>query len=156
MTIDKGSYTGEIGKDVSFHRLYAPNSPHTTVKAVRDCKSCHSNSATLGYGNGDLVYEITSGVGKWTFTSEYALNPNDNLPEDAWIPFLKDVKKGVINSTRLDFRPFTVNEQKQLLLVGACLQCHKTDSKIIQLSLVDGIKPLLKKLNKKCILTKWD
>ncbi len=76
MTIDKGSYTGEIGKDVSFHRLYAPNSPHTTVKAVRDCKSCHSNSATLGYGNGDLVYEITSGVGKWTFTSEYALNPN--------------------------------------------------------------------------------
>ena len=156
MTIDKGSYTGEIGKDVSFHRLYAPNSPHTTVKAVRDCKSCHSNSATLGYGNGDLVYEITSGVGKWTFTSEYALNPNDNLPEDAWIPFLKDVKKGVINSTRLDFRPFKVKEQQQLLLVGACLQCHKDDSKIMQQSLVKGINPLLNKLSKNCILPTWN
>ena len=156
MTIDKGSYTGEIGKDVSFHRLYAPNSPHTTVKAVRDCKSCHSNSATLGYGNGDLVYEITSGVGKWTFTSEYALNPNDNLPEDAWIPFLKDVKKGVINSTRLDFRPFKVKEQQQLLLVGACLQCHKDDSKIMQQSLIVGINPLLNKLSKNCILPTWN
>ena len=156
MTIDKGSYTGEIGNDVSFHRLYAPNSPHTTVKAVRDCKSCHSNSATLGYGNGDLVYEITSGVGKWTFTSEYALNPNDNLPEDAWIPFLKDVKKGVINSTRLDFRPFKVKEQQQLLLVGACLQCHKDDSKIMQQSLIVGINPLLNKLSKNCILPTWN
>ena len=156
MTIDKGSYTGEIGKDVSFHRLYAPNSPHTTVKAVRDCKSCHSNSATLGYGKGELTYKIENGFGKWHFTPEYASNPNDNLPEDAWIPFLKDVKKGVINSTRLDFRPFKVKEQQQLLLVGACLQCHKDDSKIMQQSLIVGINPLLNKLSKNCILPTWN
>jgi hypothetical protein len=157
LTIDKGSYSGkEIGTDVSFHRLYAPNSPHTTVSKVRDCKSCHTNSASLGYGNGLLVYDIKKGVGTWQFTPEYANNQHDNLPEDAWIPFLKPVKKGVVNSTRTDFRPFSVTEQRQLLLVGACLQCHDDDSKIMQQSLVEGINPLLKKLNKNCILPTWN
>ena len=157
MTIDKGSFIGkELGTDVSFHRLYAPNSPHTTTSKVRDCKSCHSNSATLGYGKGELIYKINNGEGKWTFTSEYALNPNDNLPEDAWIPFLGETAKGVINSTRLDFRPFTIEEQQELLLVGACLQCHKDDSKIMQQSLINGIQPLLNTLSKDCILPTWD
>ena len=156
MTIDKGSYTGEIGKDVTFHRLYAPNSPHTTISKVRDCKSCHANSATLGYGKGELVYIIENGKGKWNFNAEYADNPNDSLPEDAWIPFLKEVKEGVVNSTRLDFRPFSVKEQQQLLLVGACLQCHKDDSKMMQQSLVNGIEPLLNKLSKNCTLPTWN
>ena len=157
LTIDKGSYSGKkIGEDVSFHRLYAPNSPHTTTKKVRDCKSCHTNSASLGYGNGELKYLIQNGKGKWYFNPEYDLNINDNLPEDAWIPFLKPVKKGVVNSTRTDFRPFTVKEQQQLLLVGACLECHNGDSKIMQQSLIVGIQPLLKKLNKKCILPTWN
>ncbi|MBT8317129.1 MAG: hypothetical protein HKP59_05860 [Lutibacter sp.] len=157
MTIDKGSYAGkEIGTDVSFHRLYAPNSPHTTTSIVRDCKSCHSNSATLGYGKGELTYTIENGIGKWSFTSEYALNPNDNLPEDAWIPFLGETEKGVINSTRLDFRPFTIEEQKKLLFVGACLKCHKDDSKLMQESLIKGIQPLLNRLSEDCVLPAWD
>ncbi len=157
LTIDKGSYSGkEIGEDVSFHRLYAPNSPHTTTKNVRDCKSCHSDPASLGYGEGDLVYEITDGIGEWIFNPTYALNPNDNLPEDAWIPFLKVTKKGIVNSTRLDFRPFLVEEQQQLLLVGACLECHAGDSKIMKQSLIDGINPLLNKLSKNCILPSWN
>ena len=157
MTIDKGSYTGrKLGEDVSFHRLYAPNSPHTTTSNVRDCKSCHSNSVTLGYGKGELTYIIEKGIGKWYFNAEYAENPNDNLPEDAWIPFLKKVKEGIVNSTRLDFRPFTVKEQQQLLLVGSCLECHADDSKIMQKSLIEGINPLLKKLDKRCILPTWN
>ena len=157
LTIDKGSYSGkEIGSDVSFHRLYAPNSPHTTVSKVRDCKSCHANSASLGYGNGELKYVIQKGKGKWYFNPEYDLNINDNLPEDAWIPFLKTVKKGIVNSTRTDFRPFTLKEQQQLLLVGACLKCHNDDSKIMQQSLIDGINPMLKKLSKKCIVPTWN
>jgi len=156
MTIDHGSFSGKnIGEDVSFHRLYAPNSPHTTTKEVRDCKSCHTDPATIGYGNGTLTYEITNNVGKWNFVPEYELNPNDGLPEDAWIPFLEEVDKNIINSTRLDFRPFTVKEQKQLLLVGACLQCHKEESPIIQESLIIGIQPLLDKLSDKCILPNW-
>jgi len=157
LTIDKGSYSGkEIGEDVSFHRLYAPNSPHTTVSKVRDCKSCHINSATLGYGNGDLVYVVENKKGTWEFTPEYAQNPNDNLPEDAWIPFLQEVDPTVVNSTRTDFRPFTVKEQQQLLTVGACLQCHKEESKIMQQSLVEGIQPLLKQLSKDCVLPTWN
>lgn len=152
LTIDKGSFIGKPDTDVSFHRLYAPNSPHTTTKEVRDCKSCHANSATLGFGTGSLVYEKKEGNGTWIFTPEYALNPNDGLPEDAWVPFLKDVNKDVVNSTRTDFRPFNVEEQKQMLLVGACLQCHKDDSKVMKQTLAYGLKPVLKKITKACLL----
>lgn len=152
LTIDKGSYKGKPGEDISFHRLYAPNSPHTTTKKVRDCKSCHSNSATLGYGMGSLEYKIQNNKGSWVFTPDYALNSHDNLPEDAWIPFLKEVEKGVVNSTRTNFRPFNVKEQKRMLFIGACLQCHKDDSKVMQQTLKLGIQPMLKKLSEECIL----
>jgi len=77
---------------------------------------------------------------------------HDNLPEDAWIPFLKKVDKSIVNSTRTDFRPFNVAEQKSLLFVGACLQCHKDDSKIMKQTLEFGLKPVLKNLSKACIL----
>ncbi|WP_339917950.1 hypothetical protein [Yeosuana marina] len=152
LTIDKGSFIGKPDTDVSFHRLYAPNSPHTTTKEVRDCKSCHANSATLGFGMGSLVYDIKEGKGTWIFTPEYALNPNDDLPEDAWIPFLKDVNKDVVNSTRTDFRPFNVEEQKRMLLVGACLQCHKDDSKVMKQTLEFGLEPILQKITNECVL----
>ncbi len=152
LTIDKGSFVGKPDTNVSFHRLYAPNSPHTTTKEVRDCKSCHANSATLGLGMGSLVYDIKEGKGTWIFTPEYALNPNDDLPEDAWVPFLKDVNNDVVNSTRTNFRPFNVKEQKQMLLVGACLQCHKDDSKVMKQTLAYGLKPILKKITNTCIL----
>lgn len=132
--------------------VYAPNSPHTTVKQVRDCKSCHSNSATLGYGKGSLDHDIKNGKVSWIFTPEYALNSHDNLPEDAWIPFLEKVDKIVVNSTRTDFRPFNVEEQKAMLFVGACLQCHKEDSKVMKQTLEFGLKPILKNLSKACIL----
>ncbi|TGV01467.1 hypothetical protein [Flavivirga rizhaonensis] len=153
LTIDKGSYSNkENDKDVTFHRLYAPNSPHTTTKSVRDCKSCHASASSLGYGNGELVYNIKDNEGRWVFTPEYALNSNDNLPEDAWIPFLKDVNKNVVNSTRSDFRPFTLMEQKRLLLVGACLQCHKDDSNAMKQSLEFGLKVVLKNISNDCVL----
>ena len=155
LTIDKGSYEGkEIGEDVSFHRMYAPNSPHTTSTKVRDCKSCHSNPEAIGYGKGNLTFNVKNA--KWQFTPEYALNENDNLPEDAWIPFLEEVDPKTKNSTRLDFRPFSVEEQKQLLLVGACLQCHKQDSKIMQQSVVKGIQTLLNNLDERCVVPVWN
>ena len=156
LSIDKGSYMGkEIGKDILFHRLYAPNSPHTITKEVRDCNSCHAGAATLGYGMGKLVYHIENKVGKWIFTPEYENNPNDNLPEDAWIGFLNDQNQNKKNSTRTDFRPFTIPEQKKILLIGSCLQCHDESSEVMQESLVNGIEPLLKRLSKNCVLPDW-
>ena len=153
LTIDKGSYANKkIGEDVSFHRLYAPNAPHTTTKQVRDCKSCHANAASIGYGNGTLNYQIENNKAKWIFTPEYALNLNDKLPEDAWIPFLKPENKSLVKSTRSDFRPFKVEEQKRLLLVGACLQCHKDDSKVMKQTLNLGLNSVLKKISKSCAL----
>ncbi|MCA0133165.1 cytochrome P450 [Winogradskyella alexanderae] len=153
MTIDLNSYShNDENESLLFHRLYAPNSPHTTTTAVRDCKSCHSNSASLGYGNGILEYKIKNKKGTWIFTPEYALNENDSLPEDAWIPFLKEVDKATVRSTRHDFRPFSVNEQKRLLLVGACLQCHKGNSEVMQKTLNIGIDSILPIINKACIL----
>jgi len=42
-------------------------------------------------------------------------------------------------------------------LVGACLQCHKEDSRIMRQSLVEGINPLLQRLNKEaCIFPTWN
>ncbi|MGB5419925.1 hypothetical protein [Algibacter sp.] len=155
MTIDLNSYNkDELEKKLLFHRLYAPNSPHTTSKNVRDCASCHSNAATIGYGNGTLVYKIENNQGQWVFTPEYALNSHDNLPEDAWIPFLESVNKKTVNSTRTDFRPFTVNEQKRILLVGACLQCHKDDSEVMKQTLKVGLNTILKKVSTSCVLPK--
>ena len=155
LTIDKGSYSGkQIGEDVSFHRLYAPNSPHTTISNARDCKSCHADSYALGYGSGNLTFNLKQR--KWTFEPEYAKNENDNLPEDAWIPFLGSTPKGVINSTRTDFRPFTVKEQQKLLTIGACLQCHTDDSDAMQESLNIGLDSILKQLDKSCILPTWN
>lgn len=152
MTIDKGSYTGDPGKDVSFHRLYAPNSPHTTSREVRDCKSCHADPASLGYGNGKLEFSIANNKGTWIFTPEYALNSNDNLPEDAWIPFLKPVDEKVVQSTRENFRPFSVEEQRQMLLVGACLQCHKDNSAEMTAAVENGLAAILQRVSTKCIL----
>ena len=152
LTIDKGSFIGHPETDVSFHRLYAPNSPHTTTSEVRDCKSCHANSAALGYGNGELVYKVDYKKGKWIFKPEYESNPNDNLPEDAWIPFLTKVNDTIVNSTRTNFRPFNIKEQKKLLLVGACLQCHADDSKEMQQTLKLGLQKSLQNLSKSCIL----
>ena len=153
LTIDHDSFENDKKKGTSFHRLYAPNSPHTISKTARDCKSCHSSPVALGYGEGSLVYNTTNGYGEWLFSPEYDLNPNDNLPEDAWIPFLEKQKAKVF-STRTDFRPFTITEQKRILLVGACLQCHKDNSKIMKKTIEFGLDPLLLKISKACILPK--
>lgn len=152
MTIDKGSYSGkELGEDVSFHRLYAPNAPHTTTSSSRDCKSCHSNSEALGFGKGALVYVIENKKGTWIFEPEYELNPNDLLPQDAWIPFL-GVPKSDQYGTRTDFRPFSIEEQKNMLTVGSCLECHTGNSQVMQRSLKVGIDKLIASKDKNCIL----
>ena len=153
MTIDHASYKGSQKNKNSFHRLYAPNSPHTITKKSRSCTSCHSDPVALGYGIGKLVYTRSKGYGEWQFTAGYALNPNDGLPEDAWVPFLKKPKATVF-STRTNFRPFTVKEQRRMLLVGACLQCHQGDGALMRQTIKEGLDSLLLKVSGQCILPK--
>ena len=88
LSIDKESFEKRKGK--SFHRLYAPTSGHTTQRESRSCKSCHNDPLAIGFGRGELIYSVNGNAGSWTFEPRFAFNPNDNLPEDAWIGFLKE------------------------------------------------------------------
>lgn len=147
LTIDKGSF--KKGEKTVFKRLYAPVSAHTIQKESRNCKSCHSNPMAIGYGHGELLY---SSKGKWTFNPRFAANPNDGLPEDAWMGFLRERKD--ISSTRKGYRPFNLEEQKRILTVGACLTCHEPASSVIRRSL-NNFSDLLSNRSKKCILPVW-
>ena len=157
LTIDLKSYPeGGDEEPLLFHRLYAPAAPHTIMKKGRSCKSCHNDPLALGYGEGVLQL---AGHGKpaWTFVSKYADNPNDGLPEDAWAPFGFAENKTFYNnvfshSTRPDFRPFTIEEQKRILTVGACLTCHDENSTIMRRSLKEDFKTLLKNVDNQCVL----
>ncbi len=151
LSIDKDSFDNNDSPDI-FHRLYAPTSAHTTARQGRSCKSCHNDALAIGYGRGKLDYRIQGRNGRWIFTPAFAPNPNDGLPEDAWIGFLKDTKG--IQATREGVRPFNLAEQKQILTVGACLTCHDENSAVMIESLYD-FKTSLSKLSDACILPLW-
>jgi hypothetical protein len=72
----------------------------------------------------------------------------DGLPADAWIPFLGERNDKV--STRLNFTPFTIAEQQRILTVGACLTCHKQDSKIMISSLSMDFDLLKSQMTEAC------
>ena len=148
MTLDKSSFTGSDEQNI-FHRLFAPTIAHTTSAKGLDCKSCHNTPLAIGYGRGKLEF---SKEGKWTFQNDFALDEHDNLPQDAWIGFLNN-KQG--SATRVGSRPFTIEEQKKILTVGACLTCHKDNSRIMIESLSD-FEGLLKQVSEKCILSNWE
>ena len=151
LTIDHSGHPEGGNDKKDFTRLYAPNAPHTTTSEVRSCTSCHADASSIGYGKGKLQYKLGATSGTWIFDPEYATNKIDGLPEDAWIPFLKDYQVKM-QSTRSDFRPFNIAEQQRILTVGACLQCHDEESKVIEESLIIGLNPLLLKLSDKCLL----
>jgi len=135
-----------------FQRHFAPASPHTTAAQSRDCRSCHANSAALGYGRGNLRYEVIGGSGKWVFTPAYPRSPQDGLPLDAWIGFLQEPIAGT--TTRKDTRPFTLQEQQNILLVGACLECHNEKERRIAAVFAD-FKNYRAALSLQCRLPDW-
>ncbi len=147
-TLDQSGYDGKDASDTAFHRLFAPASPHTTAAKGRDCVSCHTNPVALGYGRGKLEFITDEKYPHWTFESEYANLPQDGLPSDAWIGFMQEA--GSKSSTRLTFRAFTVNEQKKILRVGACLTCHKQSSKLMQKSIHQDFAALLSSITDEC------
>jgi hypothetical protein len=136
-------------KETSFHRIYAPVSAHTTVRQGRDCKSCHNNPLAIGYGRGLLTYTTD---GHWRFEAEYENNKFDGLPADAWIGFLQERHNQA--ATRLNMRPFNIEEQQRILTVGACLTCHDEKSKVMQQGLLD-FESVVKKKSEKCVMPVW-
>jgi len=129
-----------------FKRLFAPTFSHTINKEGRSCKSCHNNSLTLGYGKGQLNY---SDEGEWSFKPYFSIHKEDHLSLDAWIGFL-DTRE-LTSTTRTNTRPFSVKEQKRILIVGACLTCHDENSDIMEKSLIEFDK-LLNNLSPNCRL----
>ena len=115
--------------------------------------SCHNSSLALGYGRGELKFKTNNGHSFWAFESEYEVSKQDGLPQDAWIGFLQERNKMV--STRIDFRPFNLEEQKRILTVGACLTCHKEDSDVMLQSLDMKFEKYLGKLSPECMVPEF-
>ena len=145
LTIDIGSFNKQLHDSLIFHRLFAPASPHTTSSEGRNCKSCHFNPVALGYGEGKFIIENDNLI----FDSKYQNNPHDGLPEDSWIPFLGKPKNKY--ATRSNLEPFSIEQQKKFLQVGACLNCHDDNSEVMQNSLVDYEK-VLREISDKCVV----
>lgn len=125
MTLNQSNFNGtKKGANEKFVRWYAPNAAHTTTTEVRNCKSCHTNPQALGFGKGDLKVNGSGKKATWHFTPYYAKSPQDFLPQDAWIGFLSDVKANGKYSAHQNFLPLNLQEQRKMLEVGACLQCH--------------------------------
>ncbi len=107
----------------------------------------------MGYGEGELKYEIKSGKGKWRFSPLYEQDINDGLPADAWIDFLKTRTENM--STRSNVFPFSVDQQKRILTAGACLTCHDENSEVMKKSL-NNFDALIAKRSQKCVLPSWE
>jgi len=137
-----------LNKDKKFFRLHSPAFSHTIRSEARTCKSCHNSSLALGYGRGELTFDTKSA--RWNFSAKYQRLPYDNLPEDAWIPFLKKSSSKIL-STRNNYRPFSVEEQKQILLVGSCFACHdEKDRKLLMT--FERYTDYWKKINPNCVV----
>lgn len=147
-TLDQSGYKGKTPADTTFHRLFAPASPHTTAAVGRDCKSCHNNPVALGYGRGKMEFVTDIEKPHWIFEPEYADLPQDRLPSDAWIGFMKEA--GPKSSTRLTFRAFTVKEQQKILRVGACLTCHEESSELMQQSIHQDFTMMVNRIKEEC------
>lgn len=149
LSIEPATFPGHAGEERIFHRLYSPSSAHTTNAGGRTCRSCHNNPVALGYGHGILEYRMDEGRARWVFLPRFAPNRDDGLPEDAWIPFLGE--PAAAHSTRTNTRPFSLEEQKRILLVGACLECHDEDSELM-LSTLDDFDALIERRSPHCLI----
>jgi hypothetical protein len=151
MTFDRNKEAGKA-PDVLFRRLYAKLFAHTIRRESRSCASCHSDPVALGFGKGAMRFVVAGSTGRWQFTPEKPPSPHDGLPADAWTGFLQ-ARTGMV-STREGARPFSVDEQRRILQVGACLTCHAGDSAVMRESLRD-FGGILARRSPRCVLPVW-
>ncbi len=142
LTLDRSD-----GRPPRFSRLFAPAFPHTVQKEPRACRSCHSSPRALGFGTGRLDLTRKGHGAAWRFTSAVPAGP-DGLPRDAWTGFLAEPRPA--SATREDARPFTVEEQRRVLDVGACLGCHSSGSKVMN-QFLDDPSGTKRRLGPQCI-----
>lgn len=176
LTIDRNLQPGRPA-DTVFRRLFAPIAAHTTQRQARSCESCHNDPMALGYGKGELRFEVarrevneapaqrsggvgtgerggrSARIGTWRFTPARPASPHDGLPEDAWTGFLSE-RSGMV-STQPGARPFAVTEQRRILTVGACLTCHEGNSAVMRESVRD-FPALLRRRSAQCALPTWN
>ncbi len=152
MILHLDSPAGAEKARTEFKRLFAPASAHTIAAKARDCRSCHNNPLALGYGRGQLRYVVHGRSAQWQFTPQFSIAPEDGLPLDAWIGFLKEPHGSL--ATRKGARPFTLDEQQRILLVGACLTCHNEKEPRIA-SVFEDFIHYRKALSPRCILPAW-
>jgi len=138
--------TIQEGNSKKFKRLYSAAFSHTIRKVARNCKSCHFNANSIGFGRGESSVDKKNK--KIYFTQKYKNIIYDNLPEDAWTGFLKNPLTN--SSTRKNNRAFNVTEQKKILNIGFCFICHSEDNRnFIKVFYKSDWK---KKITVKCIL----
>lgn len=152
MTLDDSRHPGGRPGTRSV-RLYARLDPHTTRREARSCQSCHNDPRALGYGSGELRFARDGATGRWRFTPASPPLAADGLPADAWIPFLGS-REGPV-STRDDARPFTVEEQRRILTVGACLTCHDGRAPPLREAAAD-FGAVLARRSAKCAVPSWE
>jgi hypothetical protein len=151
MTFDRNKEAGKP-PEILHRRLYARLFSHTIRREVRSCESCHADPVALGFGKGELRYVVSGSAGRWRFRPAARPSVHDGLPEDAWTGFL-EARDGMV-STREGARPFSVEEQKRILRVGACLSCHAGDSPAMRQAQQD-FEGALSRRSARCALPAW-
>jgi hypothetical protein len=150
-TFDRNRDAGKP-PDLVFRRWYGRTFAHTVRREARSCKSCHNDPVALGYGHGALRFVRSGSTGRWQFTPREKPSPHDGLPADAWIGFL--ASRDGLASTHDDLRPFTGDEQRRILTVGACLTCHAGNSPVMRRSVMD-FNATLARRSAKCVVPRW-
>ncbi|MFO0553626.1 MAG: multiheme c-type cytochrome [Polyangiaceae bacterium] len=92
-------------------RLHAAIVPHRTQRTARTCDSCHRSSLALGLGSGALDLH----------GDELVFAPTNPESSDAWTTLFA---ASPADMTRVRGRSLDRNEQRRVLTVGACLECH--------------------------------
>lgn len=96
-------------------RRFALLDPHATRRPSRSCVDCHRSAVALGLGTGALDVETLR------FTPARPVAGSPGLADDGWTTLLA-VTPGV--GTRVGARSLDASEQRRVLRVGVCLQCH--------------------------------